>query len=92
MAFLAAMADQLERQDITTSMLVATVELAALAVTGELPPATSALEARHYIEAASTALKLMRLELGESTANTITANVDLDALAERIAKLKASTD
>ena len=56
----------------------------------ELPAITSALDVQRLAEAAKTVHSLMRLELGESTSNTLTASVDPDALAQRLARLRGA--
>ena len=55
-----------------------------------LEPSTSALDLQRKAEAAKTVHSLMRLELGESTSNTLTASVDPDALAARLARLRGA--
>ena len=55
-----------------------------------LEPSTSALDLQRKAEAAKTVHSLMRLELGESTSNTLTATVDKDELAARLARLRGA--
>ena len=55
-----------------------------------LEPSTSALDLQRKAEAAKTVHSLFRLEMGESTSNTLTASVDPDALAQRLARLRGA--
>ena len=53
-----------------------------------LEPATTALDLQRKAEAAKTVHSLFRLEMGESTANTVSVQVSKDELEARLAKLR----
>ena len=56
----------------------------------QLPPAGTPLDMLRKAETAKILHGIGRLELGESTSNTLTATVDPDALAQRLAKLRGA--
>ena len=83
--------DWSERENLSISALKATVT-AIQRGTNALNdvPLETALDVLRSAEAARIWHSLMRLELGESTSNTLTASVDPDALAHRLARLRGA--
>ena len=79
-----------DREQLAPSFVAGALRLAVAGASGDIEPPTTPGERLKLIEAAQALHKMARLELGESTANTITANVDLDALAARIDRLRAA--
>lgn len=74
-------AEHMEREKIGPKFLQLAIELAERAGDAQITPET-ALEVKQLVDAAHILHKMGRLELGESTANTITFAVDGDREAQ----------
>ena len=79
-----------DRENLAPSFVAGSLRLAVAGASGVIEPPTTPGERLKLIEAAQALHKMARLELGESTANTITASLDIDALAARLDRLKAA--
>ena len=83
--------DWSQREELSNSALSATLTAIQRGTRAlEHVELETALDVLRTAEAARIWHSLMRLELGESTSNTLTATVDPDALAQRLARLRGA--
>jgi len=83
--------DWSQREELSNSALSATLTAIQRGTAAlEHVELETALDVLRTAEAARIWHSLMRLELGESTSNTLTASVDHDALAQRLARLRGA--
>ena len=83
--------DWSQREELSNSALSATLTAIQRGTAAlEHVELETALDVLRTAEAARIWHSLMRLELGESTSNTLTASVDPDALAQRLARLRGA--
>jgi len=87
----AEIVDWSQRENLSKSALEATLTAIQRGTNAlEHVELETALDVLRTAEAARIWHSLMRLELGESTSNTLTATVDPDALAQRLARLRGA--
>ena len=87
----AQIVDWSERENLSKAALSATLTAIQRGTNAlEHVELETALDVLRTAEAARIWHSLMRLELGESTSNTLTASVDPDALAQRLARLRGA--
>lgn len=79
-----------EQLPITAMQTVLTLMDAVQAGVANLPEANTALDVQRLAEAAKTVHSLMRLEMGESTSNVATSNVDKAELLARLGRIQES--
>lgn len=83
--------DVLDRESLGPFALAGAFALAYSAISGEIPIPEKPVDRLRLAETAQILHRIGRLELGESTANTLSASMDSDR-AGRIADLRAKLD
>lgn len=88
---LATLLEWCDRAQLAPSFVAGALKLAVMGAAGAVPEPESPKERLQLIEAAQALHKMARLEMGESTSNTLTGTVDTvdpDVLAQRLANLR----
>ncbi len=84
---IATLVDQMERGDISELALALAIRAGQKLLECDLPDPQTSLDAVRLVEVMQTALKIVRLEAGESTSNAVTLHATADQMAELRARI-----
>lgn len=91
-AFVDKLTDACKQGDIGQVTLTAAMDIVHRLLNGlDDVPIESSLDVARLTQAAEVLYKVWRLETGQSTSNQLTASVDADLVAQRLAELQART-
>ncbi len=88
---IARLVDGVERGDVSELALAVVIHAGLALLDNPIPTPTSSLDVARLAEAMATALKIVRLEAGESTSNALTFNVNAAELADLRSRIEAKT-